>query len=258
MLLDQTSDGMTGRLCMSSMDFAPPKYVQIVQAVQERIVEGTYPAGTQLPSESGMVREFGAGRSTVVRALEILRMEGWIDREHGRGSFVKGVPTTAVERSHAGASAFDATEQGGEVKIIETGRTRAPAAIAEALGFPEGSPAIRRQRVIMADGEPSELVTLWFPLDVADGTDLGKDQLIGIGVREHLHAVKRLRPARIGERLSARHATGDEARLLQLGEHAPVLSILARILDGSDNVLAVADIVLPGDLHELEDSYPAS
>ena len=242
---------------MSNLEFAPPKYVQIVRAIQERIEDGTYPVGEMLPSESRMVREFGAGRSTVVRALQILSMQGWIEREHGRGSFVRGVPQQTSERSHAGASAFDASEEARSNRIVKAGRTPVPAAVAEAVGVPEGSPAIMRQRLVLDDGQPSELVTLWFALDVADGTDLGDEQPISIGAREHVQMVKQVRPSRVSERLCARLATDEETERLGLDERTPVLGITARILDASDKVIAVAEVVLPGDLHELEDSYPA-
>ncbi|MDA0564830.1 GntR family transcriptional regulator [Streptomonospora sp. S1-112] len=243
---------------MSNLEFAPPKYAQIVQAIQTRIEDGTYPVGTMLPSEARLVREFGSGRSTVVRALQILSMQGWIEREHGRGSFVKGVPAHGAERSHAGASAFDAPENAGDTTVTAAGRAAAPAVVAEALNVPENSPLIRRQRVILDEGSPSELVTLWFPLDIASGTDLGDTGVIAIGAREHLQALKQVRPARITERLSARLATVEERRLLATEEGAPVLAILATVLNAENAPIAVADIVLPGDLHELEDSYPAT
>jgi len=242
---------------MSSLEFAPPKYVQIVRAIQERIEDGTYPVGEMLPSESRMVREFGAGRSTVVRALQILSMQGWIEREHGRGSFVRGVPQQTSERSHAGASAFDASEEARSNRIVKAGRTPVPAAVAEAVGVPEGSPAIMRQRLVLDDGQPSELVTLWFPLDVADGTDLGDEQPISIGASEHVQMVKQVRPSRVSERLCARLATDEESERLGLAEGTPVLGITARILDALEKMITVAEVVLPGDLDELEDPYSA-
>lgn len=241
---------------MSGMEFTPPKYAQIVKAIQERIEEGTYVPGELLPSESRLVREFGAGRSTVVRALQILSMQGWIDREHGRGSFVKGKPAAAVEqRTHPGESAFDAPESGA---AVFAGRSTVPARIAEGLRLPVESPAILRQRLLVVEGSPSELVSLWFPLDIAAGTDLHRPDPIPVGVRAHLHAVKQLRPTRVVERLSARLPTEEEAKQLGLETGTPVLGILAAVLDASESVLAVADVALPGDLHELEDSYPTS
>ena len=74
---------------MAELEFSPPKYAQIVNAVQRRIQDGTYLPGALLPSESQLVREFGVSRPTVVRALQVLQSQGWIDREHGRGTFAR-------------------------------------------------------------------------------------------------------------------------------------------------------------------------
>ena len=67
----------------------PVKYAQIVAALRRSIADGTYPPGSQLPSETQLIEQFGVSRPTVVRALEQLKLAGEIDREHGRGSFVK-------------------------------------------------------------------------------------------------------------------------------------------------------------------------
>ena len=61
---------------MSEMEFTPPKCAQIVNAIRERISDGTYPPGSMLPSETQLVREFATSRTTVVRALQMLRLQG--------------------------------------------------------------------------------------------------------------------------------------------------------------------------------------
>src|SRR5690606_40784370 len=122
------------------------------------------PVGEKLPSETRLVREFGAGRSTVVRALQILSMQGWIEREHGRGSFVKGVPHQAVERSRAGASAFEAPENSKSDRIVRAGRMSIPATVAAGIGLPEHAPAIMRRRLVLDAGEPCDVGAPWFPL----------------------------------------------------------------------------------------------
>lgn len=75
---------------MSSLEFEPPKYARVVLELRRRIENGDYAPGAMLPSESQLVREFAVGRTTVVRALQMLQQDGWIIREHGRGSYVKG------------------------------------------------------------------------------------------------------------------------------------------------------------------------
>ncbi|PRX92128.1 GntR family transcriptional regulator [Allonocardiopsis opalescens] len=241
---------------MSEMEFAPPKYARIVQAIQRRISDGTYAPGAMLPSESQLVREFGAGRSTVVRALQMLKMQGWIDREHGRGSYVKGDPTKPSDRARTAEAAYDAAESALGTVIAFAGRADVPARVAGALGIPDGAPAVLRRRV-SADGEGASgrLVSVWAPLDVAAGTDLGQAAPLSVSVRAHLFALKQLRPVRVTERLCARAATSEEADALSLAPGSPVLGIVATVYDAAGQPIVALDITLPGDLNELEDSY---
>lgn len=50
-----------------------PKYRAIEQAIRARIADGTYPAGTALPSEDALAAEFGVTRPTVRAGLAELR-----------------------------------------------------------------------------------------------------------------------------------------------------------------------------------------
>ena len=76
------------------IDYAP-KYAQVVTEIPQRIERGDYPPGSLLPSEHQLVAEFGVSRPTIVKSLAILRQEGWIDTQQGRGSFVRGRPALA-------------------------------------------------------------------------------------------------------------------------------------------------------------------
>ena len=76
-------------------DYAPPKYAQVVSEIQRRIERGQYAPGCLLPSEHQLVAEFEVSRPTIVKALSLLRQEGWIDTQQGKGSFVRGRPALA-------------------------------------------------------------------------------------------------------------------------------------------------------------------
>src|SRR6185437_14882313 len=76
-------------------EYTPPKYAQVIAELQKRIDSGEYPPGSLLPSENQLSGEFGIARPTVVRALRVLRQEGWIDTQQGKGSFVRGRPALA-------------------------------------------------------------------------------------------------------------------------------------------------------------------
>jgi GntR family transcriptional regulator, arabinose operon transcriptional repressor len=68
-----------------------PKYRQIHDALKRAIVDGEYKRGARLPSESALLKRFGASRLTVNRALRELQLNGFIERRAGSGSFVSGV-----------------------------------------------------------------------------------------------------------------------------------------------------------------------
>lgn len=236
------------------MEFAPPKYAQVMRAIQERIESGEYAPGDMLPSETQLVRELGVGRTTVVRALQTLAMQGWIEREHGRGSFVKGRPQSAADHVRPSQTT---TEQGESPDaVVEAGRVAAPRHVARLLGVAEQTPVIIRKRVARQADMVSAVETFWVPLEHAIGTDLEKAEPLRRGVRQHLQAVKHLRFDHITERVTARKPTKEEAELL--GSSSPVLGVLATVHDAAGAVLMVVGVVLPGSLHELEDVFKVS
>jgi GntR family transcriptional regulator len=116
----------------------------------------------------------------------------------------------------------------------------------------------RRWLGVESDGTPGELVTTWVPLAVASGTLLEGADPIREGVREHLRARKRLRIDHLTERVTARSATAEEARTLDMPRRAVVLGVLVIARDAAGAAVQVVDAVLPADRHELEDTYPIS
>ncbi|MEU7835855.1 GntR family transcriptional regulator [Nonomuraea sp. NPDC049129] len=241
---------------MSSEEFAPPKYAQIVQAIRQKIADGTYPPGSLLPSETQLVRDFRVSRPTVVRALQVLQLRGVIEREHGKGSFVKATPPVSPEEStRPGRAVLDRAEADENCSVIDAGPFAADATVAKLLDVPKGSPVIRR-RILFRDAErPIDLVTLWCPAHQADGTQLGETGQLSVGIRQHLQTAKGLKLQHVVERLSARHPLSDEAKLLEIRKTTPVLGVLASVFNGGGRPVLVVDLVLPGDLHELEDAY---
>jgi DNA-binding GntR family transcriptional regulator len=66
-----------------------PKYEVIRQTLADAIISGQHPPGHRLPSESQLVKTFGASRPTVNRALRELQLAGLIERRAGSGSYVR-------------------------------------------------------------------------------------------------------------------------------------------------------------------------
>lgn len=239
---------------MADSEFPLPKYARVVTELRRRIEVGDYQPGDMLPSEAQLVREFGIGRTTIVRALGILQSDGWISREHGLGSYVKGRPTGERSSTRLGRAVLELPETTEGFSLLHAGPAPIPPHIANLIGT-DDDVAVLRQWVSRYEGRPAELVSCWFPADVADGTDLGKSDPLAAGIRQHLQAIKHVRIDHITERLSARRPEVDEAERLEIDGDSPVLEMVATVRDVSDVLLLVVAVVLPGDLHELEDSY---
>lgn len=238
------------------MEYAPPKYAQIVQALRRRITDGTYPEGSQLPSETQLVREFGVSRPTVVRALQAMQLRGEIDREHGRGSYVKATTGAAdIEQSRPARSALDHAEADDSVRVTAAEQRDAPDYVARLLGLAESAPVFLRQYIGLRADVTATLVSLWLPVSVARSGGLDQAEPLTAPVRRLVQAGTGARLGQVVERLSARLPTGAEAESLHIAESAPVFGVLATVYDTTRRPLLVVELVLPGELHDLEETY---
>nr|WP_206068646.1 winged helix-turn-helix domain-containing protein [Nonomuraea sp. FMUSA5-5] len=77
---DPTLAGSSGRLA--------PFYRHIAGEMRERIKRREFMSRQQIPSEVELVRQYGAARETVRRAIALLREEGWVYSIPHRGSYV--------------------------------------------------------------------------------------------------------------------------------------------------------------------------
>src|SRR6266702_524794 len=198
-------------------EYTPPKYAQVIGELRRRIESGEYPPGSLLPSEHQLSDEFQIARPTVVRALRVLRQDGWIETQQGKGSFVR-------------------------------------ARVAALLGAAGKGEVLARKRVVRQDSEASELVTWWVPAVIAEGTDLASPEPLHGGVRGHLSRRKGVRVDHVLEQVTARHPTSQEAKLLGVGKSAPMLAMYVAARDASGGPVLVLEVVMPGDRHELEDA----
>ncbi|MFF9176005.1 GntR family transcriptional regulator [Streptomyces sp. NPDC014793] len=65
---------------------------QIAAVIVGRIEDGTYPAGTKVPSVVELSTEFGVAASTAQKVLAHLKSEGVVRAEVGLGTFVADRP----------------------------------------------------------------------------------------------------------------------------------------------------------------------
>lgn len=239
------------------IEVSTPKYVLIVNAVQERIENGTYPPGVMIPSETELVREFGASRPIVVRALDLLRQDGWIESQQGKGRFARSRP--ARESRHAREHAYTLLDgaETAQTTLLSAGPMSAPPRAATALGIAPGTPVVARRRLVVAEEiGPVELGTAYVPVDLASGTAVGTLAPLPEGLLSHLSKRTGVVFDHAAERVSAKLPSAEEARLLKVGRRDPLLSVLLSVCDRTGKPLVAVDVVFPSSRHELEDVFP--
>lgn len=65
-----------------------PPYRQIANMLRDAISSDQLAAEERLPSEAELIQHFGVARMTIRQAIQLLRVEGLVASQHGRGVFV--------------------------------------------------------------------------------------------------------------------------------------------------------------------------
>ena len=138
------------------------RYQEIAEELRQ--MAGESPAGSVLPSEAEMSRQFDASRVTIRRALELVRDEGLIAARQGFGWFVATEP---VQQSLQSLGTIESEVEGvgklSERKIEEFAYEPAPGRVRRILDVDQ---VLRVKRVNLADGEPFAVVTVWCPAEL--------------------------------------------------------------------------------------------
>lgn len=68
-------------------------YIQVASVMRRRIETGQWVPGQKISTLVELEREFEVARVTVRQAIDVLREEGLLHSQQGRGTFVAGKPT---------------------------------------------------------------------------------------------------------------------------------------------------------------------
>lgn len=240
-------------------------YQDIVDELRASILEERLDAGERLPSENELAERFGTSRPTVRRAIALLKAEGLVNTEQGRGAFVRPKPHVRLLLSgenfrrhrRAGLSGFNAQveEQGQapEQRLLEVGWVAAPREVALRLDVDEDARVVVRRRLFVVNGEPVAFCDSYYPADVADGTPLAEPERIpggAYGLIEDSAGPVGRRLKRSVDDLVCRMPTPEEVDGLKLAPGVPVVRTLRTVYDSQGRTVEVQDTVAAADKHQ--------
>ena len=133
-----------------------PIYLQVKAYVLDKIKTGHYKPGDKLPAERQLAEKLGISRNTVSAAYKELLLEGVLDSEQGRGTFVRAqtADITAAGADIAGSRLERALKviDSAMTQVVELGFTVEQFATITAIRAKERELATRQLRVAVVEG----------------------------------------------------------------------------------------------------------
>ncbi len=211
------------------MEPKQPRHRRIREALKQQIQGGEFPQGSLLPSENELCARFGTTRMTVRQALGDLAREGFIERRHGRGSFVKSERQTLGLLSFRGFSdVVGETSHSVRTKFLqEPHRTDWPQPFFYPLTAEEkAGGCLVLERLRLAGTDPVMLETSFLPAPGFD--DLLTDGLVDGSLFKTLSVRHGLGIRDLDQTLRAVVATVEQARIFGCKKEAPLVYVERR------------------------------
>jgi GntR family transcriptional regulator len=201
-----------------------PRYIQLANILRERILKGELEPRRSIPSERQLEKLFSVSRPTIRQAIDLLIRQGFLYREHGKGTFVS---PPKLQKTISELTSFSEDMKRRSLtpgaRILEFGLVEPPEAVRRHLELPaECKQILKVERLRMGDDIPMGIQTSY--LHLPEGAtiteqDLEENQSIYRLLLEKFHLV----PSEADETLEVTVATPREAELLGVAPGSPLL-----------------------------------
>lgn len=201
-----------------------PLYTQIREALRSRILDGTYPPHSRVPSEAQMMAAFNVSRITIRQALNDLQKEGLIFKVMGKGSFVTK-PKVFQNLSKLQGFGEAMAPSGHETysRLLSAKEVVSNKAIAEHLRLAPGDLVFEIQRLRFLNREPISVDVSYFPLEV--GQRLAQEDLATRDIFAILENDMDCNLTHAELQIEAIPADETLAEYLEVDEYVPLLKI---------------------------------
>lgn len=205
---------------------------QLFIVLRDQIMRGAREAGAVLPTEEGLCEQFRVSRITVRRALADLEAHGFVQRRHGRGTFVSDrLPLSAPAMNLGLLESLKQTAAQTDVTVLQVRTEAAPATIGHLLKLAPGELAVHALRLRSAKNTPLLHNETWIP------EHIGRRVTAAAMRRKPLYQIlldQGIRFGRVIQEISAEAADPYLADQLHVPVSAPLLRV-TRLLHDLDN-----------------------
>lgn len=211
--------------------------------------------------------QYEVAGTTVQNALALLKEEGLVHGQPGKGVFVTGSTQEAIEPSlyarpapvgepYPWVSEAAKRSQQGSITLLDVAVVEPPFEVGRALGLPEGGNAVLRKQVLLLDGEPTEFAMSYYPLNLAEGTAMMARRKIRGGTPALL-AELGYPPVNVVDEVSSEIPTEEEVVALQLPKDRPVLVTFRVVYAAGDRPIEASLLTKPAHHYRVRYQFSA-
>ncbi|SFU76142.1 GntR family transcriptional regulator [Methylobacterium sp. 174MFSha1.1] len=146
-------------------DLRLPLYQRLRDEIAHQIARNVWRSGEPIPTEAELAATHGVAIGTVRKAIDVLVADGLVERQQGRGTFVR---RPRFDRSlfrffrHLGPDGGQVVPEG---RILSRAVRPAPAPVREALALDAGAETIRLTRLRLLQERPILSEEIWLPAE---------------------------------------------------------------------------------------------
>ena len=207
-----------------------PLYLQVRDALAERIAAGEWKPNTAIPNEGDLARQFGVSPGTTRKALDLLEAQRLLTRRQGRGTFVNDQSSAELAVRYSNIRERDGTRIGDEVHMLDISEAAVSETECVRLRLRMHEKVHRISRLRLSGGEPFMLEDVVMPAAMFPGLSEQKKPSHRIVVLAQQFGILL---GRGEERITIGSTSPDVARTLRMEPAAPVL-VLDRIVHTLD------------------------
>jgi GntR family transcriptional regulator len=196
------------------------------------------------------MEQYGVAGTTVQKALLMLKEEGLLVGQPGKGVFVKGntqqaispaayMPPATTGEPYRWISEAEKRSQRGSSKLLEVAVVTPPHEVAQALGLEKDERALLRKQVLFLDEEPTELTRSYYPLVLAEGTAMMERRKMRGGTPTLLSELG-YPPREFVDEVSSEIPTEEEVVALELPKDMPVMLTFRVVYSDNERPIEVS------------------
>ena len=207
-----------------------PLYLQLRDALVERIVTGQWAPGTIVPNEVDLAREFGVSPGTMRKALELMEATRLLTRRQGHGTVVNDPSSEELAARYDNVRSADGAHIPNEVKTGEVTEGSSTELECARLRLTRDDRVYRFHRRRVHDGRAYMVEDVSIPATLFPGLASGQDPSAFVTLLAARYGIPL---SKAEERVSIGEASLEVGEALEIPFGSPVL-LLDRVVFALD------------------------